>query len=231
LLFVAACRGPSAPDAAVEASVATEASANTDASASADRVSPPDSAANEDATVGGDGAALVDGASIDDAGEDATMDGAVVILEDASADARDAGSVRAEAGPYVRPGTIDVPPLPPVDTRGLARDDAGNILGAQTEQGSVVLVSGDAGPIHVLARCAAIVSHCVSPGVRTLDQCMISAPVCRTATPWAEPACCPMTCLDAYEARRRAGDAPLRSFDRALFSEPSCVAGLAAGGM
>jgi hypothetical protein len=157
-----------------------------------------------------------------DASDDSASDGGATMM---GADA-DAGSVRADAAPYVRPDTVDVPSLPDVSLEGLPRDDAGNVIGARSEEGQVVLVPGDAGPLQVLARCSSLVTRCVSPGVRTLDECMISAPVCATATPWNEPTCCPAACATQYESLRRMGNAPVRSFDRALFGEPSCVAGI-----
>lgn len=208
---LAGCRSPSTPDAnADDATTAPDVSA-------ADRVTP-----TNDATMNPDTGVLPGmDASADAASADAASDDAAMMGMDA-----DAGSVRADAAPYARPDTIDVPSLPDVSLEGLPRDDAGNVIGARSEEGQVVLVPGDAGPLQVLARCSSLVTRCVSPGVRTLDACMISAPVCTTATPWNEPPCCPAACATQYESLRRMGDAPVRAFDRALFGEPSCVAGI-----
>ena len=227
LFALAGCRGPSAPDVVVPEASASDATISMP-DANASDSAPREDRTAPDASVESDGAVGVDGSTMDAMDAlDAINDGAVIAL-----DASDAGSVRADAPPYSRPDAVDVPSLPDVSFGDARRDDAGNVIAAQTEQGAIVLVPGEGGPIHVLARCAALVSHCVEGATRTLDACMASAPTCTTATPWSEPPCCPAACAMQYETRRRAGDAPLRAFDRTLFGEPSCVAGLpSAGGM
>lgn len=211
VVALAGCRSPSAPDASLPDASADDATARVDAPLPDRSVQPTDATMTNDAMV-----------VVMDASDDAAAmgDGAMIAMD------ADAGSVRADAAPYARPDTVDVPALPDVSLEGLPRDDAGNVIGARSEEGQVVLVPGDGGPLQVLARCSSLVTRCVSPGVRTLDECMISAPVCTTAAPWNEPPCCPAACATQYEALRRMGNAPVRSFDRALFGEPSCVAGI-----
>lgn len=210
VVALAGCRSPSAPDASLPDANGADATAMSDGSQSDRSVPPTDATMNADAMV----------VAMDASDDSAAMDDGAVTID------ADAGSVRADAAPYTRPDTVDVPALPDVSLEGLPRDDAGNVIVARSEEGQVVLVPADGGPLHVLARCSSLVTRCVSPGVRTLDECMISAPVCTTAAPWNEPPCCPATCATQYEALRRMGNAPVRSFDRALFGEPSCVAGI-----
>ncbi len=176
-------------------------------------------------------------AVIADAAVDAVIADAVIALDvivvDAGApdvpSATDSGvDVRTDsAAPVdVLGGLVDVPPLPDVDLSGLPRDDAGRIILGSTGEGSLVLEETDAGPVQALARCSVLVTNCVSPGARTLDQCFASVRRCETDAPWAEAPCCPSACVTAYQTRRASGAGPITAYDQALFGPPSCVPGI-----
>ncbi len=125
------------------------------------------------------------------------------------------------------PATVTVPPLPTFDLTGLPTNDAGLPILSRSSAAELVLVrpaSPDA--LHALARCGVLVTHCVQPRARSLDACFASVRRCSTATPWTEEPCCPGACIDAYAAQRTAGYPPMRSFERAMFSRPSCVPGV-----
>jgi len=68
-------------------------------------------------------------------------------------------------------------------------------------------------PVRARARCGNRIRSCAIPDVpeRSLDACAISVEVCKTDTPWTEPACCPRQCIEAYEALRRAGVPPIQA--------------------
>ena len=72
------------------------------------------------------------------------------------------------------------------------------------------------------AACAHLVSNCFQPGVRSLDACMLSAPVCSTAEPWDEAiACCAADCSISYAALRTSGVDPLSAYLKVLFDTPN----------
>ncbi len=129
------------------------------------------------------------------------------------------------------PKRVEVPPLPKVDLSGLPRDAQGRPILSQSGSAAIVLDQRDKlGPTNVLAACSALVTHCYRPGQRELDDCFLSAPRCASARPWEDPAyrpCCPEACWQHYQARRKAGDAPMRALDQALFGggspERSCL--------
>lgn len=218
----------------VSTDAAIDAFADTPSDAAADVTL--DAAADVAADVAPDAAdvapdLLIDAAldSVVDASADVTM-GAVDVTvasdaatHDAPADTgtRDVGSIGFDVG-----SLVDVPPLPDVNLEGLPRDDAGHVILGGSGEGTIALEPGDAGPIQVLARCSVLVTNCVSPGMRTLDQCFASVRRCETAAPWNETPCCPTPCVTAYFAQRTAGAGQITSYDRALFGSPSCVAGV-----
>lgn len=79
--------------------------------------------------------------------------------------------------------------------------------------------------LFTLATCSALIAGCVAPS-RTLDACVVSAPLCTTTRPWAERAvCCPSACRDEYESHRRLGDDPITAFRGVYFDRPRCFPG------
>ena len=212
-------------DASIDAVIDAVADASTDALTDAVSDAPVDAIADVALDSPLDAAAD----AVVDASADVTMVtvDAVVASDVASPDVptdtgpRDAGSIGVDVG-----SLVDVPPLPDVNLDGLPRDDAGHIIIGGSGEGTIALEPGDAGPIQVLARCSVLVTNCVSPGARTLDQCFASVRRCETATPWDEAPCCPAPCVTAYFAQRTAGAGQITSYDRALFGSPSCVAGV-----
>jgi hypothetical protein len=87
--------------------------------------------------------------------------------------------------------------------------------------------SGNA--MHALSICSTAITRCHEPGVRSLDQCYASMPVC--ASPNGSDGtetCCPAACAERYEAERTAGETEVVASQRALYGKPSCVAGVGA---
>lgn len=118
------------------------------------------------------------------------------------------------------PKRVEVAPPPKVDLSGLPIDAQGRPILSQSGGAAIVLDKRPLGPTNVLAACSSMVTRCVKPGVRELDDCFASAPRCASARPWEDPAyqpCCPEACWRQYDARRKAGAAPMAALDQALF--------------
>ena len=196
--------------------------------------SPPteDAAPTED-TSGAD-TTTVDSTTVDSTVLDSTVldstevdsgTGSDTSLDDASPtdDADDA----AVDAPYLRPDAITVPSLPAFDAAVLPKDEAGVPTLAQGTGIRVVLDGTTKGPVNALAGCAALISGCYQPGVRTLDACVISMPICATAEPWKEASpCCPTACVERYETMRKAGTPAQAAAYTMLFKSPRCIPGL-----
>lgn len=75
-----------------------------------------------------------------------------------------------------------------------------------------------------LGRCLSLVTSCVSPPDRSIDDCMRSAPICSESEWWRESeACCPSECFTNYEEQRFAGIRDLDAFSGTFFSPQSCI--------
>ncbi len=129
--------------------------------------------------------------------------------------------------PYVRPAPVQwQPPPTTVDLSSLPKDSAGRPVLAGTPDGtSLVLEKQKQRTVaNVAAICSTWVTHCYAPGQRSLDQCWVSMPRCRTADGLkdTEP-CCPGACFERYEALRKRSASPLAATDGALFGEGNCL--------
>jgi hypothetical protein len=142
------------------------------------------------------------------------------------------GETDTGASSYTRPAAVDVPPLPPLNAEALAalpRSDAGRPIVFEVPGMRLEVDVTRRGPLTVHGACTAMISECYAPPTVTLDACVVSAPLCATATPWEEPSpCCPAACRDAYEAQRRAGRTPMAAADEVFFQHPDCFPGVAA---
>jgi hypothetical protein len=122
---------------------------------------------------------------------------------------------------YRPPRAVAVPPLPSPDLSSLPADERGRPVLSRSGGAAIVLEKQEApGPINVLAACSALVTRCVKPGERELDDCFHSAPRCASARPWLDQPyrqCCPEACWRAYDGKRRSGVPPLAAFDQVLF--------------
>jgi hypothetical protein len=164
-----------------------------------------------------------------DAREDIVGD----LARDASGDARGDGARDAadSAGTYTRPPPITVPPPPMVDAAALPfpRTDAGTLELMNIPGGRLELDPAHRSPVTAYGRCLDLVTFCISPPARSLDQCMVYAPLCRTARPWEEAdPCCPVACRDEYEAARSAGSRDLAAFSVVFRRSLRCFPGLLA---
>jgi hypothetical protein len=132
--------------------------------------------------------------------------------------------IKKETIPYVRPAPLDWKPAPLPDislqTSALPKDAQGRpMLG----NGLSLDTKAPRGPTQVLAGCSGWISGCYQPGERSLDQCWVSVPACKTADGLEDTGrCCPTACVELYEARRKSGDSPSDSSQGALFHKPSC---------
>jgi hypothetical protein len=124
---------------------------------------------------------------------------------------------------------VEVPPLPKADISSLPRDAQNRPILNQSGGAAIVLAPREKpGPANALAACSALVTRCVVPGRRELDDCFLSAPRCASARPWEEvpyKPCCTEACWQRYQGLRQAGQAPLKAFDLALFGAGSVDAG------
>lgn len=144
---------------------------------------------------------------------------------DASA-RRDGGGSRRDGGSsYARPEPIEVPPISPPDLSGLPLDDEGLPTLPLGEDASLSFDLSRRDPLTALGACADLVAFCVSPE-RSLDACMVYAPVCETEEPWLEEPCCPARCAADYEALRIAGEGDVPAFVRVLFRDIECFLGV-----
>jgi hypothetical protein len=217
---------PSAPDASDDVVVIADAQPGTDAIAR-------DGATSNDATAP-DASGADDAQSAPDATDDANSSADAAATDVAASP--DAEPFDASApGPYIEPAVpyspedVTVPPLPTTDAAGLPLNDAGQPILAANSNAEIVLVRPAAvSPLNVLARCGSLVVNCVQPGVRSVDACFASVRQCSTADPTTEAPCCPTACVSAFRTARVGGAGPMRAFDRALFSRPSCVPGVEA---
>lgn len=103
----------------------------------------------------------------------------------------------------------------------------GKVLLIEAAQARIELDPSVSDPITAVGACTDSITYCVSPGERTLADCVFSVPACTTSTPWNEPlACCPSACKSAFELLRRQGVEPLAAFERTFFLEPDCFPGV-----
>lgn len=137
------------------------------------------------------------------------------------------GGVVGQPDNWGAPPLVMMPPLPPQpDLSGYPLDAEGRPILLSGATFNVVAVTT---PDAMTARdaCAALVSNCYSPGVRSMDACMMSAPTCLTTTPWNEATpCCAQACLDGYAALRTAKVDPLNSYLKVLYDGPVCMPGV-----
>jgi hypothetical protein len=67
------------------------------------------------------------------------------------------------------------------------------------------------------------ITSCRSPN-RSIDDCALSVPSCKTSTPWMEDAmCCPASCYTKYKTSRIAGMAPLAAMLETYIDDGSCI--------
>lgn len=122
------------------------------------------------------------------------------------------------------PRRVEVAPPPQADLSALPKDAQGRPILSRSGDAAIVLEKRAPGPTNVLAACSSMVTRCYKPGERELDDCFASAPRCTSARPWEDPAakpCCPEACWRQYDARRKAGAAPMAALDQALFGAGS----------
>lgn len=132
-----------------------------------------------------------------------------------------------EAGEWVPPPPVDVPPLPePPDASSYPLDEMGRPI---VSQGPLInwVIATVPDAISGRERCADLVANCHAPGVRSIDACMLSAPACATAEPWLEATpCCAEACLTGYAALRMQGMDPIGAYLQVLFEAPICMPGV-----
>jgi len=181
---------------------------------------PPSTAVDDTGVASNDAHAGDDTGTVEtDATVEAAIDSAIEGGEDATSDGLSGDT------PYGAPDAVDVPALPVVDVSKLPKDDAGRPLLLDGPRVSIAVGPAWKNSASALARCAAMVTHCVDLPTKTLDACMFSVPRCKTDKPWDEAtACCPTACWDRYELLRKAGVSPIASFDQVLFVK-SCMPG------
>jgi hypothetical protein len=121
---------------------------------------------------------------------------------------------------------VAVPPLPPLPVDAIALLPTNPSTGrpiAQSSQGyNLELDIGRKDRITGLGACTSLIANCVKPGERTLDDCARSAPVCKTATPWEEAACCPAACYAAYKTSRAGGLSDIHAFESSYYGGKLC---------
>lgn len=100
-----------------------------------------------------------------------------------------------------------LPPVPPNVFANLPKDPTtGNPELISVQGVSLQYDVTQKDKITAIAACSGWISACFKPGVREIDDCARSAPVCKTATPWLEDAaCCPAACFERYSVARLAG--------------------------
>ena len=137
----------------------------------------------------------------------------------------DGGSSGAGGGaPFV------LPQLPPPQNLALFASigAGGNKLLADVANVRVEIDPTQSDALTALGECADLLSYCYAPPNFTLARCFSSVKGCATQTPWAEPACCPAACRDAFTREVAAGLAPNAALDKVLFGEPDCFPGVRA---
>lgn len=150
-------------------------------------------------------------------------DAAVIVDRVAPVDIADATDA---SGSYDRPPSVTVPPLERPDLTAFPRDDAGRPMLISVPGAELLIDETQRDPVFTLATCGALISGCVSPQ-RTLDACVVSAPICATSTPWTESAlCCPAACRDRFESQRAAGVSAFDAFKQVYFDDPGCFPGV-----
>lgn len=147
----------------------------------------------------------------------------------------DSASASSEkAKPYVRPAPVQWTPPPSNVSKlveALPKDDQGRPILSQNGGAALVLEKqGSRRPTNVLAGCGNWVTRCLKVGERSLDQCFVSVPTCKSADGLSDTQqCCPAACLPSYEGFRRSGQPEMSAFNSALFGKPSCVPGVRDG--
>jgi hypothetical protein len=79
-------------------------------------------------------------------------------------------------------------------------------------------------PVTAMASCVQWITSCMSPGARSADDCAVSAPACKTQTPWTEDnMCCPASCYTQYRASRVSGMTDQAAFLETYIDGGSCI--------
>jgi hypothetical protein len=81
-------------------------------------------------------------------------------------------------------------------------------------------------PLTALGECADLISYCYAPPAFDLTACFAQARTCTTQQPWAEKACCPQSCKDAFAAELAKGTAHKDALEKVLFRQPDCFPGV-----
>ena len=125
------------------------------------------------------------------------------------------------------------PPLPDFSGLSLPRTKKDRMVLSVADdglaEGQLELDPTRRDPMTSLGLCTRWIVKCVEPGVRSLDDCTRSAPICKSQEPWTKnETCCPEDCFDAYATLRTAGQLPIEAFDHVYFGDASCFPGVAA---
>jgi hypothetical protein len=126
---------------------------------------------------------------------------------------------------------INVPELPKVElpSASLPTDVDGEPIVFETNDAKLQVDTGNRDALTALGACTDLVTYCVEPGVRSVDQCVASVPTCRTTSPWNElVACCPKSCQLAFNTARENGVGELRAFEDVFFGQSDCFPGVQA---
>lgn len=77
-----------------------------------------------------------------------------------------------------------------------------------------------------VGQCTGWITACVTPGARSLDDCVRSVPACAAGTAvGGAVACCPSACAADYKQARLSGASDMDAFMNTYFNDGSCVPG------
>jgi hypothetical protein len=124
-------------------------------------------------------------------------------------------------------GGSQLPPIPNLAVLGAVGAGTNKLL-AEVSNARIEVDPTQRDALTALGECADLLSYCYAPPTLTLERCFSSVRGCATQTPWAEPACCPTACRDAFAREVSAGLAPRAALEKVLFREPDCFPGVRA---
>ncbi len=100
---------------------------------------------------------------------------------------------------------------------------SGNPVLIQTDQGAFEFDPTVKNPTTAAAACLQSITSCMSPQ-RSIDDCTLSVPACKTQTPWMEDVmCCPAACYIRYRSARQAGMNDLAAMLETYIDDGSCI--------
>jgi hypothetical protein len=149
-----------------------------------------------------------------------------------SADKSVAVTVTSAPPPDEIGNIVDYPGPPPPDfspLEGLPETPEGLPVLLDLPGTGVKLAVNPARPrdhVSAYGACLNWIGSCLSPPDRKLDDCVRSAPACKTDTPWTEAStCCPAACYQSYKQQRLGGKSDLAAFRQVLLEDRQCFPG------